>query len=107
MLWRRVRQNPNRRRINLEYGVGAPTLLLAGKRLVAAAGNCELTRDGGKDGLNFITEPDQNRDRHNGNKSQDQGVLDEGLAPLIFSLAALDLFKFHEASLALSEKAVC
>jgi hypothetical protein len=69
---------------------------------VAAAGNCELTGDGGEDGLNFIPEPDQNRDRHDGNKSEDQGVLDEGLASLIFSLAALDLFKFHEASLSLS-----
>ena len=54
---------------------------------MAASGNRELTGDRREDILYFVTQPDQHRDRDDGDKSQDQGVLDEGLAFLTPFLA--------------------
>jgi hypothetical protein len=51
---------------------------------VAAPGNRELARDRCEDALDFISKPDQNRYCDDGNKSQYQGVLDEGLTFLAF-----------------------
>jgi hypothetical protein len=65
---------------------------------VAASGNRELAGDRGKDDPDFISEPDQNRDGDYGNKSQDQSILDEGLAfPALF-LAAEYFFTIHQIS---------
>jgi len=47
---------------------------------VTASGIRELAVDRCEDGFDFISEPDQDGDGDDGNKSQDQGVLDEGLA---------------------------
>jgi hypothetical protein len=54
--------------------------------LVAASRNSELARDRGEDALDLIAKPDQNRDGDDGNKSQDQGILDKGLAFLVLFL---------------------
>ena len=63
---------------------------------MAAAGNRELAGDGGEDDPDLISQPDQHRDGDNGNKSQDQGVLDESLAFLPLSPATADyLFVIH------------
>ena len=53
------------------------------RMLMAASRNRELAGDGREDGFDFITEPDQNRNGDNGNKGQDQGVFDQGLAFLV------------------------
>ena len=59
---------------------------------MTAARNCELARDRRKDDFDFIAEPNQNRDGNDGNKGQDQGVLDEGLAfPVPFSATRCSL----------------
>jgi len=73
-------------------------------KLVTASGNRELAGDRGEDGLNFITEPDQDRNRDNGNKSQDQGVLDESLALPTFPLAAHFLLLKHGFILSVSSR---
>jgi hypothetical protein len=73
-----------------------------GDRLVAASGNRELAGDRCEDNLDFISEPDQNRYSDDGNKSQDQGVFDEGLAFFILSLAE-DSFMVHQIILSYSK----
>jgi hypothetical protein len=62
---------------------------------VAASGVRELAADRGEDDFDFIPEPNQNRDGDDGNKGQDQGVLDEGLAFLTPSLAEC-FFMIHD-----------
>jgi hypothetical protein len=69
---------------------------------VTASGVRELAVDRGENDSDFISEPDQNRDRDDGNKGQDQGVLDEGLAFLTPSLAAY-FFMIHDTILSFSE----
>jgi phosphoribosylanthranilate isomerase len=64
-------------------------------RLVTASGLCKLAGDGRKDALDLSPESDQNRDGDDGNKSQDQGVLDEGLAFSGSLLAAGLFFGIH------------
>jgi len=71
--------------------------------LVAASCNRKLTRDCCEDALDFISEPDQNRYRDDGNKSQYQGVLDEGLAFFSLFWAAKYFFVIHPASLSFSK----
>jgi hypothetical protein len=70
---------------------------------VAASRNRELTGDRGEDGLDFISEPDQNRYGNDGNKSQDQGVFDEGLAFLTLLLVAEYFFIVHQAIVSFSK----
>jgi hypothetical protein len=48
--------------------------------LVTAFGDRKLAGDRGKDALELIAEPEEDGNGHDGNKSQDQGVLDQGLA---------------------------
>ena len=67
----------------------------AGFFLVTAAGIRELAADRGEDDPDFISKPDQNRDGDDGNKGQDQGVLDEGLAFSGSLLAAGLFFRIH------------
>jgi hypothetical protein len=50
---------------------------------MAATGVRKLTVDSRENDFDLITEPDQDRDRDDGNKRQYQGVLDEGLTFLI------------------------
>jgi hypothetical protein len=47
---------------------------------VTAFGDRKLAGDRREDEFYFTAKPDQNRDGDDGNKSQDQGVLDERLA---------------------------
>ena len=54
-----------------------------GFSLVTASRNGQLAGDRGEDDLQLIAEPDQDRNGDDGNKSEDQGVLDEGLTFLI------------------------
>ena len=54
---------------------------------MAACGNRKLATDRRKDDPDLSPDPDQNRDGNDGNKSQYQGVLDEGLAFLMPLLA--------------------
>jgi hypothetical protein len=70
---------------------------------VAASGSRELAGDGAEDFLHFIAEPDQDGDRDDGNKSEDQGILDESLAPLAFSASARMLRKFHHLILTIDD----
>ena len=66
-----------------------------GSRLVTAAGRRKLAGDSRKDAFDLGPEPEENRDGHDGNKSQDQGVLDEGLAFSGSLLAAGLFFRIH------------
>ena len=58
---------------------------------MAASGNGELAGDRGEDALDLVAKPNQDRNGDDGNKSQDQGVLDEGLT-FPGSLLAAGLF---------------
>ena len=69
--------------------------------LVTASGVRELAVDGREDDLDFIPEPDQDRDGDDGNKSQDQGVFDEGLA-FFAPFLAESFFTVHEIIVAFS-----
>jgi len=71
--------------------------------LVTALGNRELTVDRCEDDPDFTCEPDQNRDGDDGNKSQYQGVLDEGLAFLTPFLSAEFFFMIHKIILSFSK----
>jgi hypothetical protein len=62
---------------------------------VTAFGDRKLAGDRRKDGTNFIPQSEQNRNGDDGNKSQDQGVLDEGLAFSRARLAARLIFGIH------------
>ena len=62
-----------------------------GSRLVTAFGDRKLAGDCRKDGIYFVPKSEQNRNGDDGNKSQDQGVLDKGL-PFSGSLLAAGLF---------------
>ena len=55
---------------------------------MAASRVRELAGDGREDGLDLVTEPDQNRNRYHGNKSQNQRVFDERLAFLTLDVSA-------------------
>jgi hypothetical protein len=71
---------------------------------VAAAGNRELAGDGGEDDFDFIAQPDQHRDGDDGNKSEDQGVLDESLAfPPLPPATADYLFVIHDLIISFCE----
>jgi hypothetical protein len=48
--------------------------------LVTAFGHRQLAGDRGEDKLDLIAEPEEDGNGDDGNKSQNQGVLDEGLA---------------------------
>ena len=74
---------------------GAAHPLAKVSRLVTAFGDRKLTGDSRKDGFDYIPESDQNRNGDDGNKSQDQGVLDEGLAFSGSLLAAGLFFRIH------------
>jgi hypothetical protein len=63
---------------------------------VTASGHRKLAGDTRKDDLNFIPESDQNRNGDDGDKSQDQGVLDESLAFPRSLLPAGVFFRSHE-----------
>jgi hypothetical protein len=64
--------------------------------LVTASRNCELAGNRCEDALDLIAEPDQNRDGDNGNKSQDQGVLDQSLAlPVLIPKRGGHFYGFH------------
>ena len=69
---------------------------------MTATGIRELAVDRGEDDPDFISEPDQNRDGDDGNKSQNQGVLDEGLAFLTPFLADY-VFMIHPTILSFSK----
>jgi len=69
---------------------------------VTALGVRELAADRCEDDFDFISEPDQNRDGDDGNKSQYQGVLDEGLAFLTPFLAEYFL-RVHPTILSISK----
>jgi hypothetical protein len=62
---------------------------------VTAAGHRKLAGDSRKDGFDLSPKPDQNRNGDDGNKSQDQGVLNEGLAFSESRLAAGLIFRIH------------
>jgi hypothetical protein len=47
---------------------------------VAAAGDGELTGDGGEEHFDFIAEPNEDGDGDDGNEGEDEGILDQGLA---------------------------
>ena len=66
-----------------------------GSRLVTAAGHRKPAGDSRKHGINFMPQSEQNRNGDDGNKSQDQGVLDEGLAFSGSRSAAELLFRIH------------
>ena len=70
---------------------------------MAAAGDDKLARNRGEDQLHLISEPDQDRDRDHGNKSQDQGVLDKSLPPLVSRLATKWFPVMHEIIISVSE----
>jgi hypothetical protein len=53
---------------------------------VTAARDGELAGDRREDASDFSAQPDQRRNGNDGNKGQDQGILHEGLAFLIFLL---------------------
>jgi hypothetical protein len=53
------------------------------KDLVTAAGNGKLAGDRGKDGLYLSAEPEQNRNCDNGNKGENQRILNESLTFLV------------------------
>ena len=62
---------------------------------MTAAGHRKLAGDSREDEFDLIPESDQNRNGDDGNKSQDQGVLDEGLAFSGSLLAAGLFFRIH------------
>ena len=62
---------------------------------MTAAGHRKLAGDSRKDGIDFMPQSEQNRNGDDGNKSQDQGVLDEGLAFSGSLLAAGLFFRIH------------
>jgi len=62
---------------------------------VAASGNRELAVDRREDDPDLSSEPNQNRDGNEGNKSQYQGVFNEGLAFLSSFLAVGHSFMIH------------
>jgi hypothetical protein len=63
--------------------------------LVTASRNGQLAGDRGEDDLQLIAEPDQDRNGDDGNKSQDQGVFDEGLTFFIPILIPEGRRHFH------------
>jgi hypothetical protein len=66
---------------------------------VTASGIRELAVDRCEDDPDFTSEPDQNRNGNDGNKSQYQGVLDEGLAFLTPFLAGEYFFTIHHQTI--------
>jgi len=71
-------------------------------KLVAASGHRELAGDRGEDDFNFISEPNQNRDGDDRNKSQYQCVLDKGLAFFLLSAVKYS-FIVHQFTLSFSK----
>ena len=71
---------------------------------MTTAGHRELTGDGGEDEFDLISKPDQNRDRNDGNESENQGVLGESLAAFAFLGPAEVSIGFHDLILSFSQK---
>jgi hypothetical protein len=69
---------------------------------MTASGDGELTGDGGEDKFHLIAQPDQDGDCDDGNKSEDQGVLGQGLAPLAFLGSPDFLLVVHDVILTFS-----
>jgi hypothetical protein len=71
---------------------------------MAASGDGELAGDGREDDLNLISEPDQDGNRDNRDESQDQRVLDQGLAFLELPFAVECSETAHAIILSIPER---